>query len=136
MTEHHYSKTLERSRKIQHEASKITAEYKGKLQTLRDIYKNDRLIQAYTDISDFAIKEFEARQLDVLAVLELILPIISQQEKQISRLSSIVRALVSKNKHLSAKLSDVDKWTKRREEMLSEIESFVDERKHFLNENK
>jgi hypothetical protein len=62
MTKHDYSKILERARKIQHEASKITAEYKGKLQTLRDIYKNiplhqEQQLRDYVQLSKRLLKE-------------------------------------------------------------------------------
>jgi hypothetical protein len=131
-----FSELLKKAKDNRLESTRILAEYKGQIETLRGLPKHDQLTDSIISVFALVIDEIDERIAHEVEMFDLVLPIISEQEKEIKGLESILANLVTGNIEVSEKLVTMEKWRKKRERMLHQIEDYADERRRFLNEKR
>lgn len=128
-----FIKALNTIRQKKQNQDKESAEFKGMLKVIRQIFP-DSETKVITTMLEYSLKETENRTTDDVALLEIILSLSSDQTRELDMLRGIIRSLASENKELLNKIGEIEDWKKNREKMLSEIDEYVgDRRKSFGN---
>lgn len=114
--------------KEEYEKSKIEyAEVRGMLAVLRET----ATIEPYKSITrlyDYAIKESETRRSEDLSLLEIMIGLVSEQNRKLNELKEIVAYLVSSDKKLKEQVEGIEDWTKEYGEVMEFLNKWKKEK--------
>jgi len=96
----------------------------------------DSVQQALAVLLQLIVQSSRVDQKVAWWLLDTFLTLLSAQQKEIDGLSNIIESLTSEKKDLTKKFKEMNKWRKKHEPMLTEIDKIVRQRRRFLDQNR
>jgi len=124
--------TLKQERK---KATELLLKIEGQMEFIEKNAK-DTLEQAIAVLMQLLVKQIRVSDSDTIFLFETLLTLLSEQQREIDMLKNITSSLTSEKVGISKKLEEMEKWRRKRERMLTEIDDIVKQRKEFFDQNR
>jgi len=127
--------SLEKLKEQQKRDSLKIAEIRGVIKFITEVFPNSQT-KVIMEMMESILEESKVRQSEDLRLLEILLSLITYQQEDIDLLREFVVLLASEKEELKEKLNYMEKWAKKREKIMKEIESYIEKQRKWLKEHK